>query len=308
MGRPPYGTTVCVPHDRVGHPRPCRARQRDLSAGWADERLGRPRPSFSSSMVGVTPRGYGRSVDTSSLNDRQIQILNEVLGRGSPDRPEWPRGWGRELRAAVTTELLSLTGDLPDGAYIRLDKFTLSEVLACEGRHQANEALQGPFQWDVPKVRGTVAHRAMERLVLVPNCSDPLDLTNWAIDDLSQGDDAYSPAVFLKAMEPGERHELVREVNDLLVKFVADFPPLPPSWLPRCESPIKMTFGAFGLRAVPDVAIGTAGTSARVLLVDLKTGRPYSTHPQNGAYYTPRGDTAFWDPAVQSRHLLPRCR
>jgi hypothetical protein len=217
------------------------------------------------------------------LTDRQLDVYDRVLRRGDQERPTWERGFGTELRQRVGGRLHELSKTLPSGTSISLAKYSIDGVLGCEKRYDAS---QGMFEWDVARVRGSIVHRAMEKKIL-GNEVPPLVLTKLAIADLSRDpEDLYTPAAFLVAMSDADRQDLIRSVNDTLVKVESDFPPIPASWDPRCESPITIRFGAFRIKATPDLCLGRPrGTEARAVLIDFKSGDVYPEHVQAIGFY-----------------------
>jgi len=75
---------------------------------------------------------------------------------------------------------------------------------------------------------------------------------------------------------------------DVLTKFQECFPPLAPAWRPRLESSCRVELGGGSvvLRGKVDLALGRpVGYEARVLIVDVKTGRPYPTHLDDLRFY-----------------------
>ncbi len=114
----------------------------------------------------------------------------------------------------------------------------------------------------------------------------PLDLAEAAIADLTAERDDYGPGEFLRNLLPGQVQDLLRDVNDVLVKFVADWPRVLAGWMPRVESPIKLAFGNVRLQAKVDLSLGIpAGASARTFLVDFKTGFEQPDHAQDNRFY-----------------------
>ena len=78
------------------------------------------------------------------------------------------------------------------------------------------------------------------------------------------------------------------DAADWVVKFDDTFPPLRRAWRPRLESPltVQLCGGRVVLRGKVDLALGRAeGTTARVLVVDFKTGRPYAGFTDDLRFY-----------------------
>jgi hypothetical protein len=78
------------------------------------------------------------------------------------------------------------------------------------------------------------------------------------------------------------------DAADWVVKFDDTFPPLRRAWRPRLESPLTVHLcgGRVVLRGKVDLALGRAeGTTARVLVVDFKTGRPSAGFADDLRFY-----------------------
>jgi hypothetical protein len=190
---------------------------------------------------------------------------------------------GRELRQRAHEELGALSGPLDPDSWIAVNKHRLSQAHTCVGYLRARS---GDFAWSVANVRGKVLHRAMEGLIMSAYRSSPLELAQAAIDDLAGDDDERSPGPFLAALTQSDRQDLARDVNDLIVKFVADWPPVLAAWSPRVESTVKLAFGRVHLRAQFDLALGVPiGDEARTFIVDFKSGWEQPDHRLDARFY-----------------------
>lgn len=223
-------------------------------------------------------------MDTDLLTPRQEEIREELLSLGE-HRPTPDRDLGRRLRQRIGDQLAAVSTDIPDGRTVFVGKHRLAQVHHCEGFLRASFGQD--FAWNLANVRGRVAHRAIEGLIMSGYRRRPLQLAVAAIDELAATeDDEYGPGEFLRTLGDGARHDLVRDVNDVVVKFVADWPQITEHWMPRVESPVKIRFGKVRLQAQVDLTLGIPlGSSARTLVVDFKTGYGHHDHAQDTRFY-----------------------
>jgi len=231
--------------------------------------------------VSVTPQPYASGV--AELNPQQRDVRDELLLYRQP-RPTPDRELGRALRQRAIDELTALAAGLDPTDWIRVDKHRLSQAHTCTGYLRARSSEE--FGWTVANVRGKVLHRALEGLIMSAYRRTPLELAHAAIDELAEDDDERTPGPFLASLPAGDRQDLARDVNDLVVKFVADWPPVLAGWSPRVESPVKVAFGAIHLQAQFDLALGVPlGDEARTFIVDFKSGWPNIDHRQEACFY-----------------------
>jgi RecB family exonuclease len=217
-----------------------------------------------------------------ALNPRQEEIRDELLLLGTK-RPVQRAELGRELKHRLTSGLRDISSRLSPGHTVLLNKHRLSSVHSCEGFLLASDR---HFEWTPAAVRGRLVHRAIESLVLNRYRARPLALAEQAVDDLAREEDCRGPGEYLRAAGRALRQDLVRDVNDALVKFLADWPPIEESWKPRLESPVNLAFGKVKLRAKFDLALGLpVGLTARTFIVDFKTGAERAHHSQDGRLY-----------------------
>jgi len=231
--------------------------------------------------VTVTASPYASGV--AELNPQQRDVRDELLLYGQ-DRPTPGRELGRTLRQRVIEELTALGHGLDPAEWIRVDKHRLSQAHTCTGYLRARSTED--FNWSVANVRGKVLHRGLEGLIMSAYRRAPLELAHAAIDELAEDDDERTPGPFLAALPAGDRQDLARDVNDLLIKFVSDWPPVLAGWSPRVESPVKLAFGPIHLQAQFDLALGVPlGEEARTFIVDFKSGWSNNDHRQEACFY-----------------------
>ncbi|MBA3654426.1 MAG: PD-(D/E)XK nuclease family protein, partial [Actinobacteria bacterium] len=197
-------------------------------------------------------------------------------------------GLGRELHrrlsdaTAAVAERLDITGNT-----VWVDKRTLAAVHGCERRYEADEAAGFPG-WSAPLVKGSVVHRALQLAPFLSTPTPPLHVVNLAIERIIEDGDDRSPAGWLRDAPDADLAELRAEATEIVTKFEEGFPPLVAAWRPRIEASSRHELhgGAITLGAKPDLALGrAAGRQARVLIVDLKTGRAYSGHGDDLRFY-----------------------
>ena len=234
-------------------------------------------------MVRVTVTASPYASGVAELNPQQRDVRDELLLYGQ-DRPTPGRELGRTLRQRVIEELTALGHGLDPAEWIRVDKHRLSQAHTCTGYLRARSTED--FNWSVANVRGKVLHRGLEGLIMSAYRRAPLELAHAAIDELAEDDDERTPGPFLAALPAGDRQDLARDVNDLLIKFVSDWPPVLAGWSPRVESPVKLAFGPIHLQAQFDLALGVPlGEEARTFIVDFKSGWSNNDHRQEACFY-----------------------
>jgi hypothetical protein len=224
-------------------------------------------------------------VDRSALTPAQLDGVDDLLALGQA-RPTFHEGLALELLDLLEDGLapvLQLLGPVE----LTVNKTALHQVHACEAHHLAEADV--PFEWTVASSRGTVAHRALELAVFRPGDKiSPLDLVDEAMNRLIQTGEDWSPRDFLRGADPAELAEVRGGACDVVTKFQECFPPLVAAWRPRLESTCRVEIGGSSiiLRSKVDLALGRpVGYEGRVLIVDVKTGRPYPSHLDDLRYY-----------------------
>ncbi|HEX2700596.1 MAG TPA: PD-(D/E)XK nuclease family protein [Acidimicrobiales bacterium] len=216
------------------------------------------------------------------LTPTQRRVLTDVMGVGQP-RPRFDEGLGLRLRDELEVALAGVADRLGD-QQLSVSKQALSEVHACE-RHHVSSA--GTFSWSVATACGTVTHKAIELGATMRRPPGPEDLVDLALDRLA-ADLEWGPGAWLSEAGPVELAELRGAALDRMLKFSDEFPPLKLSWRPRLES--SLSTGLCGdriwLRGKVDLALGRPhGSTAGVLIVDFKSGRPGRSAPDDLRFY-----------------------
>jgi hypothetical protein len=217
------------------------------------------------------------------LTPTQQRVMAELFDRGG-DRPAFDRGLGPELLAGLEAGVAPYVADVQPEDPLWVSKRALGQVHTCEGWLLAER--EAPFAWTVASARGTVAHKAVELSITLRERPAPLDLVDIAIERLTASDSSIGP--WLLDADPAAIAQVRGDAADWVVKFDDTFPPLRRAWRPRLESPltVQLCGGRVVLRGKVDLALGRAeGTTARVLVVDFKTGRPYGGFADDLRFY-----------------------
>jgi hypothetical protein len=213
-------------------------------------------------------------------NPAQQRVI-DLLGR-SGDDPDLPDGLELRLEAELEAGLAPLAAALGEER-VWVNKHTLTSVHGCETHHLAS---RDDFAWTVPRIRGQVAHKAIELAVNWRGEPLPATLVDDAIARLAEGDDGAGR--FLAGLTEAERAQLRGEATDLVTKFQECFPPLKPAWRPVAESRayVEALGGQVVLSGKVDLTLGRhePGRPTKVL-IDLKSGMPVANHGHDLRFY-----------------------
>jgi RecB family exonuclease len=211
-------------------------------------------------------------------------VVDELFERDGA-RPSFDPDLGRELCRTLEEGLGPVVADRQPDDPLFVSKRVLGQVHTCEGWLVAER--EAPFEWSAAAARGTVAHKAVELSVTLRTHPAPLDLVDIAIERLIESGDKGLGTWLLDA-DPAELAQLRGDAADWVVKFEDTFPVLRRAWRPRLESSltVELCGGRVLLRGKVDLALGKAeGTTARVLIVDFKTGRPQPIYAEDLRFY-----------------------
>ncbi len=217
------------------------------------------------------------------LNPAQQQVLDEL---GSTDRPTFRDDLRDHLRFELEESIGQAVSDaLADTEQtLFLSKHKLGMLHGCEARFVAEE--QADFAWSVPSARGTVAHKAIELFITRRGNPTPIELTEDAMARLEA--DNRSISEFIQELDEAQRADLVGKVNNFVSTFVETFPPLSRKWVPVAESRVRadLCSDKVVLQGAIDLSLGRArGSEAGKVLIDLKTGKPHSSHIEDLRFY-----------------------
>ena len=212
------------------------------------------------------------------------QALVALLGR--PEQPPtFAAGLGEQLQAELEEVLAPVASGYTPADPLWVSKHALAMVHGCEAHYV--DAERRPFTWTVAAARGTVAHKAIELSVHWRGEAPPMDLVDEAIARLIQADGAGLQR-FLERLGEGDRSELRGATVDLVSRFQECFPPLRAAWIPVTESRarVELLGGAVILSGKTDLSLGRPlGSVANKVIIDLKSGRPSTTHREDLRFY-----------------------
>ena len=217
------------------------------------------------------------------LTPTQERVLTEVMAKGQA-RPTFERGLAMGLRSEIEAHLGDVAGQLGD-AQLVVHKAALTQVHTCEGHRLAEE--QAGFAWSPSAAVGTVAHKAIELSASLGHPHGLAALVDLAMERLC-ADPERGIGAWLGDASEVERAEVRGGAIDRAVKFEDEFPPISRSWRPRLESTLLTSLcgDRIVVRGKVDLALGQArGTTAGVLIVDFKTGRPWRAHADDLRFY-----------------------
>ncbi|MCU1461303.1 MAG: hypothetical protein JWO37_1378 [Acidimicrobiales bacterium] len=225
-------------------------------------------------------------MELDALTPAQRRAREELLDLGG-ERPTFPADLAVDLRDRLEDGLASHAEDLGRGE-VAVNKSRLADVMACE-RYEVERERAGFDGWSPRVAQGTIAHKALELSVFLGGEPTPLDLVDAAIDRLvDDRDDTNGLGAWLRDAPAIELAELRAEAHERVARFVESFPPLQRSWTPRPEARVRVDLcdERVVLRGKVDLALGAPrGTTARVLIVDFKTGPAYANHVDDLRFY-----------------------
>jgi hypothetical protein len=220
----------------------------------------------------------------SASEEARRRLREGLLGWGRP-RPAAPPRLAATLRAELEAELraLDLRPMLADqrNGRLRITKTRLDR-LSCDG-YQLDAR---PFEHSRANVRGTLAHKAIERDWDASRSLPVERVVARAWEELAslRPGDPRSLSSWLNACADDEADDLRAEVALLLSGFREVWPPLPQVQV-TTEQRIRLSLlgGRLLLEGVPDLVLRSPRVDdrARTLVVDLKTGRPRAEHDRH---------------------------
>lgn len=216
----------------------------------------------------------------------RARLRDELLAWGRP-RPAVDHHGVAALRDRLEEELAALGDDLDAAAtatgrrQLVVTKSRLDR-LSCDGWQRE----PAPFVHDTANVRGTLAHKAIERDLDAAGQRRPAaEVVARAWHELavrSPGDPA-SVSAWLNTREEADAAALRAEVTGLLETFREVWPELPPQAVQvRTESrlDVRLAGGRVRLQGTLDLLLDSPRRDdrARSLVLDFKTGIPRSEH------------------------------
>jgi hypothetical protein len=198
------------------------------------------------------------------------RLVADLLAWDAP-RPVADPALRDELAADLEAGLAPLGDRVPDGDRLFLSKSRLT-ALVCDGRYL--DQRDSPFTWSLPLAGGKLAHRAIELDQATRRGAGPDEVVDHAWHEMAT--DRGSLADWLNGLTRVEAAALRHTAEQRVTDFRDTWPVLPPQAHLRLEQRIDATFadGRVLVSGTPDLTVGgVRDDRARMLLVDLKTGR-----------------------------------
>ena len=223
-------------------------------------------------------------MEVTSVQQRLVDDLIAV-----DDFPTFRSGLAEDLRVDLERRLAPAAELLDDDRQLWITKARLVDLhTRCEGLYLANVLGEEAFEYSSQLALGSVVHRAVEIGVYRSTLSEA-ELVDRSVELLRRDDERFDG--FLGLLDEGEAAELEAEAVRRVVLFRNTFPPLPKSWAPVVELPLKaiLAGGRVTVSVRPDLSLGTADpadpTRARRLLIELKTGAERPEHDEDVRLY-----------------------
>lgn len=213
------------------------------------------------------------------LNPAQQEVI-DLLGRQGDDQPDIPDGLADDLLAELEGALSPLADAYTSDDPLWISKHRLTTIHQCEAHHVDSAAED--FSWSPQNARGIVAHRAIEIMINAHGEPPP----GWLVDETLARlvDEPSSLGQYVSGLGEYERADLRGLAVDQVSAFQECFPPIKSAWTPRTESKasVNLAGGRIVLAGKVDLTLGRPGAK---VIIDLKTGRPSSTHREDLRFY-----------------------
>ncbi|MGH2684086.1 MAG: PD-(D/E)XK nuclease family protein, partial [Actinomycetota bacterium] len=223
-------------------------------------------------------------MDVTSVQQRLIDDLLAVK-----EFPTFRSELADELRSELERRLAPVSSSLGEDRQVWITKARLVDLhTRCEGLYLANVLGEEAFEFSTQLALGSLVHRAVEIGVYRSALSES-ELVGRAVELQRRDDPRFDD--FLGLLDEGEAAELEAEAVRRVVLFKSTFPPLPRTWAPVVELPLRVTLagGSVTVSVRPDLSLGTADPAepmrARRLLIELKTGMERPEHDEDVRLY-----------------------
>jgi hypothetical protein len=223
------------------------------------------------------------AMEAAALTPTQERVLSDLMGNGQA-RPTFDADLASRLRADIEERLAPVAAQLGERQLV-VHKSALARVHTCEGHHVAET--EAGFSWSAAAAVGVVAHKAIELSVSLAPPDGLAALVDLAIERIAADVDR-GPGAWLAGASELDRAEVRGGAIDRALKFEDEFPPIKRAWRPRLESTLltSLCSDRIVVRGKVDLALGQArGTTAGVLIVDFKTGKPRRDHTDDLRFY-----------------------
>jgi len=211
------------------------------------------------------------------LTDGQRRTLHELIGLGGGDDAV-PPGAAERLRSRLDDAL----GGLGLADPLWLSKGRMDELARCRGMLQASlRGERDEFAHSAQSAAGTLMHRAIQLDVAVERAADVRSVVERAAERLRDQDPGF--AQHWNGLDALDRAERLAEASASLVQFRELFPPIPRSWQPVTEQPLRtrVAGGLVVLSGRLDLVLGRR----RRLLIDFKSGEARPAHVEDMRFY-----------------------
>ena len=231
-------------------------------------------------LTAPDPTQAGARASFTPLQQRTLDLL-----RRTGDPIEFEREFVDELIDDVSAAIDDLGSGLDDyvaaNGSLRVNKHTLSSVLACEVQAMIDER----FSWTTANAVGQVAHRAIHQLVHWRGEPIPMDLVDDALARLADEDTSLGD--WVARLPSSDLAELRAAAVERVTRFDECFPPLDKRAQPMTEAAVRWPLdGPIVLTGKVDLVMGKpTGTESRKVIVDLKTGRVAQRHRDDLRFY-----------------------
>ena len=176
-----------------------------------------------------------------SVAQASVRAMDLTVGqRRTLDRlilhpgPEVPPGAAERLRSRIDDELGGLTFAEP----MWLSKGRVEDLARCPGMLRASLRGEGePFAHTPSTAAGTLMHRAVQLDVAVERGVDVRSVVERASDRLVEHDAGF--AGYFDSLDALDRAERLADAAASLAMFREVFPPIPRSWQPVAEQPMR---------------------------------------------------------------------
>jgi hypothetical protein len=228
------------------------------------------------------------SVAAVDLTEGQRRTLRELIGAGEREDGV-PPGAAERIRSRLDDALAGL----PLADPLWLSKGRLDELARCPGMLQASlHGERDEFTHSPQSAAGTLMHRAVQLDVAVERAADVRSVVERSAERLIEHDPGF--AEYWRGLDDLDRAERLAESAASLAQFREMFPPIPRSWQPVAEQPLRtrVADGLVVLSGRLDLILGRR----QRLLIDFKAGDARPAHAEDMRFYALLSTLTFGRP------------